>query len=109
MDRSQGHDTTTTAISWTLLLLGNHPDVQDAVRAELESIFKHEQRAISLKDLGQMKLLERVIKESLRLYPSVTIISRLLDEDVKLGEKMALKWFITNKLTVFYRQVRRTC
>lgn len=49
------------------------------------------ERKITMQDLGEMKLLERVIKEALRLYPSVPFIQRLLDEDVKVGEYLVPK------------------
>lgn len=44
-----------------------------------------------MQDLNEMKLLERVIKESLRLYPSVPVIQRTLDEDTKIGEYLVPK------------------
>lgn len=44
------------------------------------------ERPVTFNDTLQMKYLERVILESLRMYPPVPIIARKVNEDVKLGE-----------------------
>ncbi|GFG37750.1 hypothetical protein Cfor_02942, partial [Coptotermes formosanus] len=80
-----GHDTTSAALCWTLFLLGLHPDVQETAYQEQESIFQGSDRSVTMKDLNEMKYLERVIKETLRLYPSVPVIGRLLKKAVSTG------------------------
>uniref|UniRef100_A0A1B6E6L3 Cytochrome P450 n=1 Tax=Clastoptera arizonana TaxID=38151 RepID=A0A1B6E6L3_9HEMI len=82
----EGHDTTTVALCWAIFLLGNHPDIQEKVYEELNSIFMGVKRKITSNDLKEMKYLERVIKEVLRLYPSVPFFDRHLKKDIKLGE-----------------------
>ncbi|XP_063226079.1 cytochrome P450 4C1-like isoform X2 [Bacillus rossius redtenbacheri] len=86
----EGHDTTASAISWCLFLLGLHPDVQALAYEEQEKIFQGSDRPATMQNLQDMKYLERVIKETLRLYPSVHFIARLLQSDVKLGQRFAL-------------------
>ncbi|KAL1123657.1 hypothetical protein AAG570_002733 [Ranatra chinensis] len=80
----EGHDTTSASLVFTLFLLGSHPEIQDKVAEELYSIFGDSQRSVEMKDLQQMVYLEKVIKESLRLYPSVPYISRALIHDLNL-------------------------
>lgn len=83
----EGHDTTSAAISWTLFLLGCHPEYQDLVYQELYDIFGDDKtRAATMTELMDMKYLECCIKEGLRLYPSVPLIARQIKEDVNLGE-----------------------
>jgi len=85
----EGHDTTATNMSFTLWLLATHPDVQRRVQEELDEIFEGDQeRAATSQDLAAMKYVECCLKESLRLYQSVPIISRILGEDVEIDGKV---------------------
>ena len=65
-----GHDTTTSAITFTLLNLAKYPKIQQQVYSECLEILGNE-KSSSMQDLKKMNFLEKVIKESLRLYPSV--------------------------------------
>uniref|UniRef100_A0A914Z715 Cytochrome P450 n=1 Tax=Panagrolaimus superbus TaxID=310955 RepID=A0A914Z715_9BILA len=80
----EGHDTTSAGITWACHLLGNHPEVQRKVVEELDAVIgdSHE---ISYEHLSQLKYCECVIKESLRLYPSVPIFARVLGDDQEVS------------------------
>ncbi|KAJ6650041.1 Cytochrome P450 4C1 [Pseudolycoriella hygida] len=82
----EGHDTTAAGISWTLYILGLYPNVQQLVFEETEHIFNGSDRPATLADFNEMKYLERVIKETMRLYPPVPVYSRILSEDVQLDQ-----------------------
>ncbi|GMS95798.1 hypothetical protein PENTCL1PPCAC_17973 [Pristionchus entomophagus] len=85
----EGHDTTATALTWTLHLIGNDEDVQRHIHEEIDSVFMGDE--ISVEDLGKLKYLECCIKESLRLFPSVPIIMRELGEDQELNGQIVPK------------------
>ncbi|KAL6446210.1 hypothetical protein ACFW04_001081 [Cataglyphis niger] len=87
----EGHDTTAVAITWTLFLLGNNLEHQEKVHEELETVFKDSKKPASLKELSELKYLDRIIKETLRLYPSVPIITRKLKKDIKIDDFTFLK------------------
>ena len=81
----EGHDTTSAGSSFALCMLGIHKDIQDKVYAEQKAIFgENMQRDCTFADTMEMKYLERVIMETLRLYPPVPLIARRLDNDVRL-------------------------
>ncbi|KAL3278891.1 hypothetical protein HHI36_016410 [Cryptolaemus montrouzieri] len=78
----EGHDTTAISISFTLMLLANNKHCQDKLYEEIISVFGDDDREPTHTDLQEMKYMERCIKESLRLYPSVPIVARMMDEDM---------------------------
>lgn len=53
---------------------------------ELEEVFQGELRDLTTQDLSRMKYLHLVIKESLRIFPSVPIIIRKLGADITVGK-----------------------
>ncbi|XP_037269506.2 cytochrome P450 4V2 [Rhipicephalus microplus] len=82
-----GFETTAISIAYTLFLLGNHPEVQAKLHEEIDAIFVEDvERDVTVEDIKQMKYLECVVKESLRLYPPVPLIARNVDEDMNVGE-----------------------
>ncbi|TGZ38590.1 hypothetical protein DBV15_11251, partial [Temnothorax longispinosus] len=80
----EGHDTTAMGLCYISALLAEHKDVQDRVRNEIDSALQENGQKFTMKLLQDLPYLERCIKEALRLYPSVYVISRLPGEDVKL-------------------------
>nr|XP_014350522.1 PREDICTED: cytochrome P450 4V2 isoform X2 [Latimeria chalumnae] len=77
----EGHDTTAAAMNWVLHLVGSHQDVQRKIHDELDEVFGESDRPVLMEDLKKLRYLECVIKESLRLFPSVPFFARTLCED----------------------------
>ncbi|KRT79164.1 cytochrome P450 [Oryctes borbonicus] len=77
----EGHDTTASAIAFSLHCLAENPHAQDQAVKELLEIFTSKDEHITYAHLQQMKYLEKVMKEVLRLYPSVPMFGRQLEED----------------------------
>jgi cytochrome P450 len=65
-------------------MLGMHPHIQDKVVDELKSIFRNENEEPTVEKLKQMKYLELVIKESMRLFPVAPVIGRKISHDLIL-------------------------
>ncbi|XP_026729503.1 cytochrome P450 4g15-like [Trichoplusia ni] len=80
------YETTAISITFALILLGSHPDVQSRVLQELNEVFKEKDRDVDKTDLHKLVYFDAVIKESLRLYPPGPRIVRCIDTDVKLKE-----------------------
>lgn len=78
-----GHETSANALTWTLFLLSQHPQVAADLLDELESVLQDAPPTIE--QLQQLPLLERVIKESLRILPPVPWNARVTSQPTSLG------------------------
>ncbi|MDN3261944.1 cytochrome P450 [Streptomyces sp. CSDS2] len=90
------HHTTGVAVSWTLHLLGRHPDAADRVAAELDRVLG-DRAAPDYGDLRRLPYLDMVLKESMRLFPPGPYGARETTEDLTLGP-----YEIPAGTTVFY-------
>ena len=60
-------------------------EIQKRVHEELDDILGDADERTTLEEIPNLKYLERVIKEVLRLYPSAPVVSRCLVEDLQIG------------------------
>uniref|UniRef100_A0A0K8TUH6 Cytochrome p450 n=1 Tax=Epiphyas postvittana TaxID=65032 RepID=A0A0K8TUH6_EPIPO len=77
-------DTSATAVGYTFKMLAKYPDIQEKVLQELDEVFGDSDRLFVKEDLMKLKYLERVIKETLRLFPPVPFIIRKVEEEILL-------------------------
>uniref|UniRef100_A0A1B0AJY6 Cytochrome P450 n=1 Tax=Glossina pallidipes TaxID=7398 RepID=A0A1B0AJY6_GLOPL len=88
----EGHDTTSSAISFCLYALSRHANEQQRLFEELHSYFGDDlQSPLNYNDLQQLPYLNCVIKESLRLYPPISAIGRMLDSPLEMDDYTLLK------------------
>jgi cytochrome P450 len=78
-----GHETTALTLSWTWWLLAQHPQTEAKVHVELDAVLGG--RTPTLEDLPKLRYLDRVITESMRLYPPAWGMARLAIEDAEIG------------------------
>lgn len=79
-----GHETTASALAWTLARLSQHPEIESRVRAEVDEALG--QRTPTLADMTALRYTTQVLQESLRLAPPIWAIERrAIDDDTIAG------------------------
>jgi cytochrome P450 len=78
-----GHETTSLALTWSLMLLGQRPDAWTRLRAEVAGVLGP--RPPSIDDLARLPYTRAVIDEALRLYPPAYVQGRQALRDVTIG------------------------
>lgn len=96
------HETTATALTWTLILLTTHGDACDTVRAELRNVLAGQ--PCSAPSIPRLHHLTRAIQESLRLYPPVWLLPRLAiardtvgDYDIEPGTNVIVSPYVLQR------------
>ncbi|XP_063711053.1 cytochrome P450 4V2-like isoform X1 [Symsagittifera roscoffensis] len=85
----EGHDTTAAAMSFVLQMLCNYPEVMQKLQEEVDEAFAtvalEEENVQEVKKVLQsMPYLDAVLKEGLRMFPSVPSIGRTLTDDIEI-------------------------
>ena len=78
-----GHETTANTLVWALHYLTLNPHVLEVLQGEVDTVLQG--RSPSLADLRKLPYTLMVIKETMRIEPTVAIIPRALLEDVEMG------------------------
>lgn len=76
-----GYETTSLLVTWALYMLAKHPEIQTAMQAEADAVLS--ESLPTLENLAELELTDRVMKETLRLYPPAwSLFVRDVVEDI---------------------------
>jgi cytochrome P450 len=72
-----GHETVAATMTWTWLLLDQHPEVLAELRREVDTVLgPNRAHPVDLATVDALRFTRAVVDESLRLYPPAWVISR---------------------------------
>jgi cytochrome P450 len=102
-----GHETTANALSWSLYLLGRHPEVQGRLREELRAGISGDIPTFA--EVGNLKYCRWVFEEGMRLFPPAALVGRTgIDADevggypLKPGAQMQLCQWVVHRHPAFW-------
>jgi cytochrome P450 len=79
-----GHETTANALAWTWYLLSGSPRIEAKLHEEIDRVLGG--RPPTFEDIPLLPYVEKVVTESMRLYPPAWIIGRRVREDYPIGD-----------------------
>lgn len=78
-----GHETTALAVTWALSILAHMPELQEALGREVRDICGD--APVSAADAERLHLHNRVVQETMRLYPPAAAVGRTAVAKTRLG------------------------
>ena len=107
-----GHETTANALTWTWYLLSTAPAVEARLHEEVDRALQG--RLPRVADIASLSFVERVVTESMRLYPPAWLIGRRAIADYQLGAYavpartiLVMSPFVTQRDGRFYKDPER--
>src|SRR5690242_8147644 len=101
-----GHETTAKALTWTLYLLARSPEWSERLEEEIARVAGNE--AIRAEHIEKLALTQQVIKESMRLYPPVPIMTRQAVTGTSLaGHTLPVGTSVMMSIYAIHRHARR--
>lgn len=78
-----GTETVAATLTWVFHLLSRHPDIEERLYAEIDTVLGG--RAPEWDDVDRLELTDRIITETLRLYPPAWLFTRRIAADTELA------------------------
>jgi cytochrome P450 len=101
-----GHETTAKALAWTLYLVARYPEWAARLEEEIGRVVGN--GALGAQHIEQLVLTQQVLKESMRLYPPVPIMSRQAVADVEIeGHAVKAGTSLLIPIYALHRHARR--
>ena len=101
-----GHETTAKALTWTLYLLSRSPEWQSRLAAEVRGVAGD--APIEARHIDKLVLVQQVLKESMRLFPPVPLMSRQAVADARIeGLEIPAGMSILMPIYAIHRHTKR--
>ncbi|KRT83649.1 cytochrome P450, partial [Oryctes borbonicus] len=79
-----GFDTSSATLSFCLFSLASNLDIQEKLREEIKHVLKKHDGKITYDSIQDMKYMDQVLNETMRMYPIAPILGRICTEDYRV-------------------------
>lgn len=107
---SKGYETVSSTMYAISIVLGMYPLCQEKLYNEICQIVPDESIGIRAEDLSKLSYLDQFVKETMRLLPTIPLITRHVSKELKIGKRIVIyaNQYKRNSINHVYRQSYHT-